>query len=262
MKYEFLEEQHLHTLDGKNLTGTSSVMDVLFKPLSWYASGKACEKFGWKNPKYTPKEEVEETAKKRLFEIKELETKDYLKLLDEAYRAHDTYKKEKAVSGTNLHAELERYVKNVMKFKFSEKPYDEKIKPFIKWSEENVKKFIASEAHCYSEKLWVGGITDCVAEMNDGTLAVIDFKSAKEAYNSHFLQTAGYAVQIEENGMWDSTGTHNKKLDKKFQTLIVVPFGAEEVKPVIKQYQLVEEFKKGFELAVALYRILGLTNNK
>ena len=259
MKYNFNEEAHLHTLDSRPLTGTSSVMDVLFKPLSWYASGKACEVMGWKNPKYTQKEEREKIAKEKLFEIKGLTTEEYLKLLDKAYRAHDDYKKERAQSGKDLHAELEIYVKNVMKFKFPKEPYDEKIKPFIEWSEKNVKKFIASEANCYSEKLWVGGVTDCVAEMNDGTLAVIDFKSAKEAYDSHFLQTAGYALQIEENGMWDSTGTHNKKLDKKFQTLIVVPFGADVIEPAIKQYQLVENYKHGFEIAVELYRILNLT---
>ena len=262
MKYLFDEKEHLHTLDGKPLTGTSSVMDVLFKPLSWYASGKAVETLGWLNPKLHSEEKRIESANKKLFEIKGLTTEEYLKLLDTAYRAHDEHKKSRAKVGKDLHSELETYVKNTMKMKFSKKPYDEKIKPFIEWSRANVKNFIASEANCYSEKLWVGGVTDCVAEMNDGTLAVIDFKSAKEAYDSHFLQTAGYALQIEENGMWDSKGIHNKKLDKKFQTLIVVPFGAEEIKPVVRQYQLVEESKRGFVLAVELYRILGLTKTK
>ena len=33
---------------------------------------------------------------------------------------------------------------------------------------------------------------------------MIDFKSSKEAYQSHLLQNAGYAIQIEENGLFDT----------------------------------------------------------
>jgi hypothetical protein len=43
-----------------------------------------------------------------------------------------------------------------------------RIQSFIDWSVEHVDRFLLSEAHCYSAKLWVGGITDCVAKMKDG----------------------------------------------------------------------------------------------
>ena len=62
---------------------------------------------------------------------------------------------------------------------------------------EHVEQFLLSEAHCYSERLWVGGITDCVARMKNGKLAVIDFKSSKDAYYGQFVQVAGYALQLE-----------------------------------------------------------------
>ena len=65
MKYKFDEsidpetgkQNHLHLLDGKPLTGTSSVEDVLSKVLTWWASGLAVEKFGWLNPKKHTAEE-------------------------------------------------------------------------------------------------------------------------------------------------------------------------------------------------------------
>jgi len=134
----------------------------------------------------------------------------------------------------------------------------ELIKPFIEWSKENVKKFIASEAHCYSKELWVGGIVDVVAELNDGTLAVIDFKSAKAVYITHFLQCSGYAIEINENGLFSSDGEHQMKLDKKIGALIVVAFGADPIKPEIRTQ--ISKYEAGFKSAVDLYRLMDMDN--
>ena len=57
MNYTLESENHLHKLDGVALTGTSSVIDVLAKPLTWWASGLACAEFGWLNPKKHSEEE-------------------------------------------------------------------------------------------------------------------------------------------------------------------------------------------------------------
>src|SRR3990167_4606844 len=171
MKYKFDSEQHLHELDNgsgfKPLTGTSSIGNVLAKPLTWWAAGLAVEKFGWLNPKkHTPKE-VNDAVEKGFEMVKGLTPAEYQKLLTEAYYAHRKKLKDTAKTGTDLHSELEDYVKAMMKLKPVRK-YDSKIQPFIYWADENVKKFIASEAHCFDEELWVGGIMDCVAELNDG----------------------------------------------------------------------------------------------
>lgn len=139
-------------------------------------------------------------------------------------------------------------------------PSDEElatILPFIEWAKTNVKQFIWSEAHCYSERLWTGGITDVGAELIDGTLAIIDFKSNKEVYASHFIQIAGYDLEIQENGIYDSTGTANKKVGT-IGAYIVVPFGAKKVVPVVERD--IEKYKRGFEACVSLYRLI--VNNK
>ena len=134
--------------------------------------------------------------------------------------------------------------------------YDKKILPFIEWAKESIKEFIASEAHCFDEELWVGGIVDCVVKLSNDKLAIIDFKSSKEAYVTQFIQCAGYAIQIEKNGLFSEDGEHSKRLDGKIESLIVVPFGAKEITPDIKNN--VQDYMTGFRHAVGLYRLLGL----
>ncbi len=255
MEYRFDSKNHLHTLDGVALTGTSSVVQILSKPLSYWASGKAVEMLGWSNPKKFTKAERQETAKTFWEEIKSLDLVSYIERLDKAYHNHAKSLKESAKSGTDLHSELEMFVKSEMGLLLGTLLYSSKIKPFMDWAKENVKQFLWSEAHCYDEELLVGGISDAGCELNDGTYAVIDFKSSKEAYPSHFLQDAGYAIQINKNGLWSENGMKNKKLDKPIEALIVVPFGASVVKPEIR-YD-VKVYEDGFRQAVGLYRLLG-----
>lgn len=255
MKYYFDKKEHLHLLDNKPLTGTSSVGDVLAKPLTWWASGLAVQKFGWLNPKKHSEEEVEKALTEGHLRVVKMTKDEYKSLLDEAYRAHSIKLKDSATSGKDLHAELERYIKDCMKGNHS--AYDKKIEPFIDWSRDVVKEFLWSEAHCYDEDLWVGGISDAGAKLIDGQTVLIDFKSSKEAYPTQFIQCAGYALQIEKNGLFTEDGQLIKKIDK-IDALIVVPFGAEIIEPQIR-YDL-ENYKTGFKSAVQLYRLLGLEN--
>ena len=260
--YEFNKEKHIHTLNSSPMTGTSSIGNVLAKGgLVWWASGKACGEFGWTNAKLFEEQQRLEVASKRFEIIKALTPPEYLALLDTAYKAHATHLKSSAKKGTDLHAILERFVKIEMKrdgIKPLAKKEIELIQPFIDWSKKNVKRFIASEAHCYSKELWVGGIVDVVAELNDGTYAVIDFKSAKAVYITHFLQCSGYAIEIDENGLFSEDGKHNMKLDKKIGALIVVAFGADPIKPEIRTQ--ISKYEAGFKSAVDLYRLLDLDN--
>lgn len=261
MQYQFNEAQHLHTLEGKPLTGTSSVMSVIAKPLTWWASGLAVGELGWLNPKKHAPEARKIALEAGLASLQGISVEDYDKRLTKAYRAHADNLKDTADTGTDMHAELEKYVKLMIKdqagvpHELSE--YDHKaVETFAKWAVENVKKFIWSEAHCYSEKFWLGGITDCGAEMKNGEMAIIDFKSSKEAYPSQFWQIAGYDLQISENGLFSFDGKHNKKIDKPFTQHIIVPFGAENPIPVISRE--VESGKRAFLAALEIYRQLAV----
>lgn len=254
-KYAFDKENHLHTLDGIALTGTSSIADVLAKPLTWWASGLAVEKFGWRNPKKFSPEECAIACEQGLERVKNLTRDEYATLLNQAYRAHKDSLDKSAVKGTNLHEELEKFVKAEMGiWNYEIRDLDKRILPFVEWAENNVEKFLFSEAHTYSERLWIGGIIDAGAKLKDGSIAIIDFKSSKEAYINQFIQVGGYALQAEENGIFDENGENNQKLEGPVTKLIIVPFGADPVLPVIMSD--VSAYKDGFEAAVKLYRLI------
>lgn len=252
MNYKYIDEkkEHLHTLDGKPLIGTSSVGSVIAKPLTYWASGLAVMQLGVPDAKVLTKVKNKKASQDEidalyrgcdafLEDLRQMDTDSYVKLMGRAYTAHATTLKDKAEEGTDLHAELERFVKWFMikgdQFKdtISEEAmkFEPRIKPFIDWSNKNVKRFLWSEAHCFSEKMWTGGISDVGAELNDGKIIVIDFKSSKEAYLGQFWQCVGYAIQIEENGWFDRNGNQLGTLDKPIDYVCIVPFGAPKVEP-------------------------------
>ena len=255
-KYKFLdgvnewgEKQHIHTLNGKYLNGTSSVLSILNKPLTWWAAGLAVKELGWTNPKETERDERIIAASTKLSEIKGLGDDAYLALLDKAYRAHASTLGKSATKGTGLHETLERFCKGE---KLTDKEL-ELINPFVQWSKANVKRFIASEGYCYSEEHWLGGIVDLLFEDNEGRIAIMDFKSAKAAYFSHFLQRSLYAIEISENGIVDNNGNEVYKLEKPISYYAVFPFGMENPTPQI--FLDTEEAKIAALAALQLYRI-------
>jgi hypothetical protein len=256
-RYSFNEEKHLHTLDGKPLSGTSSIVGVLNKPgLTWWASSKALELLGW-TPTKTEKSKRGIVSIAKLGEIKKMHGKEYLELLDKCYRNHKTSLDSSADKGIDLHAELERYIKSEMDVKqVFVAPFNERITPFIEWSNKNVKRFLWSEAHCYSERLWTGGICDAGALLNDGTVALIDFKSSKEAYLNHFFQCAGYDIALSESGLLGPRGGHLMDLDGKISKYIIFPFGAKTLEPWENKLPI-KDLKKGFEACTQIYRIMG-----
>lgn len=268
-RYKYLDEkgQHLHILDGQPLYGTSSVSDVLAKPLTWWASGLAVKEFGCpdpkvltkiKNKKATPDEVKDHYASLGVMHtlIQNMDIEEYAKLVDKAYRAHTMTLKEKAKEGTDLHAECERFIGDEMSGKSLAKPYyDAKIWPLIDWSRNNVAKHLWSEGNCYSEKHWIGGISDWGVELKDGRVAIVDFKSSKEAYLSQFWQCCGYAIQIEENGVLDRDGNQIYSLEgRTIDVVIVLPFGMENPYPQMNVD--VQGGKEAFLAELLLYKKL------
>ncbi len=255
MEYKYTDSkgEHLHTLHGRPLLGTSTVVGILNKPLTWWASGMALKSLGWTNPKLTKREEgIKIAAKARKFFF--INNEEYYDWLQECYRAHNDTKNKAASDGTDMHAELEKYVKICLSERNGE-PFDSRsdhpaVQTFSKWSLENVDRFIWSEANCYSESLWVGGITDAGAKMKDGHTAIIDFKSSKDAYFSQFVQIGGYAQQIEENGLYTADGVKTHE-PVKIDALIVFPFGGS----VPRTVYAVEDYQRAFLSATVLYKL-------
>ena len=261
-RYKFLDEkkEHLHTLDGRPLFGTTTVLNVLAKTLTWWASGLAVSELGWTNPKETPEEERIQTASERFGEIKALTDNEYLSLLDKAYKAHSVKLDKTADKGTDMHAELEKYVRLMIDDQDARPTlmngYEHPaVEIFAKWAVGNVSRFLAAERHAYSERLWVGGIFDLLYEDKDGKLVIMDFKSAKQVYMSHFLQCAGNDIQISESGVLDQDGNELMKLEKSVAHYGVFPFGAKNPEPQF--YFNTEGAKKGFECCVELHKLIN-----
>ena len=269
--YLFSSADHLHTLNGKPLTGTSSVMDVVAKPLTWWASGEAVKTLGWTpkteyvngKPRTLPKEPRIEAASTRWDELLEFvahnpdgEGVAWLETLDIAYGAHANSLKKSAGKGKDLHSELEKYVKYCIE-KNEGAPANvksEDIQNFIDWACDNVEQFLWSEMHTFSEEHWLGGITDAGAKMSDGKIALIDFKSSKAAYASQFLQIAGYSLQIKEKGGYTSKGEKTME-PLEVDEFIVIPFGAPKF--TVEYVKETKRHQEGFLAALNLYRLLN-----
>jgi len=242
-RYRFDAENHVHLLDGQPLVGTSRVGNVIAKPLAWYGSGKAVEVFGCPNPKVltkiknkkaTPEEidELERGLEASLRRLNVMRLDEFQTLIDKAYRAHDTYMRSRAKVGTDVHAECEAFIKAHMAGTTYFSPPE--IQSFVDWSLENVKRWLWSEGHCYSEKHWIGGICDAGYERLDGTFGILDFKSTKEAYVPQFWQCSGYDIQISENGVLDKDG--NLIMDvldnlNQIKEYCIFAFGGDTPKP-------------------------------
>lgn len=272
-KYIDTNKEHLHTFNDKPLIGTSSVSNVLAKPLTWWAAGLACEKMGWSNSKIkignkyqqVPIEERIEKARPIFNEVMNYGHMQvggaddgivaYLERLDEAYKAHSVRLDEAASDGTDLHAEIERFVLAHMDGTVNKEAFDIKIEPFITWTQKRVKRFLWSEMNCYSERLWVGGISDIGYEDVDGNYGIVDIKSSKEAYLSQFWQCAGYDILISENGGYTEYGEKIFELDKPINHYVIFPFGMKEPEP--QYYYDIEGGRAAFEAELFLYKKLN-----
>jgi hypothetical protein len=271
--YFFDDIKHIHMLDGKPLIGTSSMASVLSKPLTWWASGLAVAKLGWihkgdKIKGWTSMDDRLESSTKMQNKISKMSPEEYLDLLDEAYKAHSVKLNDSAEAGTNMHAVMECYVKDCID-KNEGKPIKdyqssyinvsdsnkEKLQILVDWSITKVKRFIASEVNTYSEKLWIGGIVDCVFEDVDGKYAILDFKSSKEVYLSQFWQCCGYAIQLEETGGFTPKGIKVLTLDKPIDYVCVLPFGMK--KPDVQYNVDVAGGKEAVSAMLTLYKKLN-----
>lgn len=114
-RYSFDAAEHVHTLDGKPLIGTSSVMNVVSKPLSfWAAELAAVECLAAGERIATIREEYEAACRSanKKAAIDALQKK--YPIFRKARFAHFEAKDKAADKGTDLHAQLEAYVKRCL----------------------------------------------------------------------------------------------------------------------------------------------------
>lgn len=231
--YEFNEAKHIHTLDGKPLTGVTTVLGVISKGdglIQWSAN---------------------EAVKYIQTKILECEAGTLLEnitlWLEEAKTAWKGTRDKAGTQGTDVHAVIELFIKQaisttggVIEQKDSDIP---QVSNFLKWATENNIKFLASEQHIYSKELWIGGIVDFVYE-KDGEVYVGDIKTAKAIYPTNFWQTSAYQYCLQEMGLYPN-----------IKGFTIVRLGKDGSFETQSNYSY-EDNIEGFKSALTIYRKL------
>ncbi len=79
------------------------------------------------------------------------------------------------------------------------RPYARAVGEFL---DRHVRRVLHTELSMCSERLGFGGTMDLVCELEDGSLAVVDYKSSSGGVTKiHKLQTAAYAMLLKEHGI-------------------------------------------------------------
>ena len=212
-KYKFIDEggKHIHTLGGEPLMGTSTILKEVYPPmLAWWAaelSAVECLEAGEHIPSI--REEylaaVAKSGPDKKAAIDALSKK--YPVFKKARFAHYDKMKGEGKKGTEAHKEVENYIRRCLEENVGVPlPADGEVRQFAEWAQNDVSKFAFTEAHCYSEGLWVGGIIDFAYWDKELKFIVADRKTSKDIYPTHFYQTSGYGIQFKENGALTSEG--------------------------------------------------------
>lgn len=276
--YKFDEERHVHILDGAPLYGTSTVIKEVMPPfLAKWGAQCAVDNIRAKGVYIDTLQNPELQEDAAMRELgRTLNNKWFIsnEVLDESVSAWSKVRKDAATKGTDMHKDLEDYVQMCID-NFGGTPqvgeqFTGQVGKFAEWANDNVQQFIFTEKNTYSKETWTGGVVDCMARLHTGELAVIDFKSSPVAYFNQFLQAAGYAMQLEESGYGNTDGSewkqlmrlnaHEDKEDEPISAIIVVPFGAKNLKP--EKITNLKDFKQEFIHCVSIYKLLQAFKNR
>lgn len=215
------KRKHLYTLDGKPLTGTTTILGVIAKPalIPWA---------------------VKLTAD-YIFSRSQMGEKITVDIIDEAKRQHKNSKEAAGDWGTTLHKHIENYAKDGIVPPDAVLPGMMKpaFEHFLKWVAD--KKIIGSEIRVYSRRMWVGGTLDLIVEI-DGQYWICDIKTGSGIYPEHFWQMGSYDTCMEElNPNFKVVGyiVLNLKKDGTFEE---------------KRSISIEDNRKTFEAALVIYR--------
>lgn len=226
--FTFDEKAHVYTLNDKPLTGVTTILGVIAKPmLIQWSANMACE-----------------FVKLNLKSFDELD-----EILKEAKVAHRKKKEKAGDIGTEAHKWVENWIKDRTIAPPENEMVAKMVKNFTDWAEENKVEFLESELRVYSEKYWYAGTIDLVLTMN-GKKYLGDIKTSSGIYDEYFYQTAAYQNALNELGLHQDISEHiiiNIKKDGKMQ---------------VKTSNEYEENRKAFLGALAIYRRQNHDKNK
>jgi len=104
--------------------------------------------------------------------------------------------KEAGFIGTDFHNIAENIGKGISLPEIKEPKVKGWVDEFNKWITNNVKTFIETERDVSTDRYC--GTLDSLVELKDGKIAVLDYKTSKYIYDTHWLQVSAYWKAYEE----------------------------------------------------------------
>jgi len=225
-RLKFNKWKHIYTLDGKAITGVTTILGVINKPaLVKWGAGMASDYIRdiW-----------------LVLEDKEF-AMDSEQIFKDAKTAYARKRDKAADVGSKTHSWIEQWIKG-------ENPKEDKdishmTSKFIEWVKENEVEFLSSEERVFSEKHFFAGTYDFMCKI-DGKVYLGDLKTSSGIYNEMFFQTAAYQLAHEEMGGENVDGNLivNCKKDGKFDWMASTEY---------------EQNKQAFLGALAIYKRLN-----
>lgn len=186
-----LDSKHRYQVDGVNKRGVTSVLSTIGKPalINWAVKvgAEAVQKFFC--------QQVQNPGQDGFT----LSYKDASKAIRMFKGEHTKISKKAATNGTEIHAEIEQYVKSRIAGEKLGTFDGESISiiAFREWERRNNVKFLFSEEKVYSSILDVCGTVDIIAEVN-GKVSIVDIKTSRSIYPEYFLQLCAYKMLAEQ----------------------------------------------------------------
>jgi len=228
--FEFNEKTHRYYLDGKSMTGCTTILGMIAKPALINWSARMASEYVLNN-------------------LKDLD--DLKEVCEKAGKAHIMKRDSAAEQGTDTHALVENYIKQCIKKDgraMDIKTEEKQVKHFIDWAKKYKIKFLESEKRVYSKKYFVAGTYDFKCEI-DGKVYLGDIKTTSGIYDRvPMAQCAAYQMMELENepkNKIDGRLIINLKKDGRF----------DEDKDVYISYHYEDDLEI-FMAALTLYRQL------
>jgi len=173
--------------------------------------------------------------------------------LDGAKTAWRTTRDKAGNIGTAVHDYVETYTKTGVIPEIKDEDQKKMFDKFVEWADEEGIKFLASEQKVYSAEHFYAGTFDFVFE-KDGKKYIGDLKTAKDIYNTNYVQMAGYHICLKEMGkIEDLHGYCVVNIPKEFKK-------NGDAKLKVKYVYNTGELREAFLAALTLYRFVN--NNK
>lgn len=178
VEYKDTEDGHFYGVDGENtyFPGATTILKVLGKQaLVPWAAKKTAEAYTDMilKAKGEPNlEKIEKEAQKAPFKERD--------------KAGD--------HGTNVHNLIDEFLKNGVMPKEKDSSFEE----FLKWYRSTDMRFLLGDTPVISVNYGFGGKLDALFVDKKDRIVLVDFKTSKGIYDSHFIQLGAYATALEE----------------------------------------------------------------